>query len=216
MPTYPSVTTNLRGELGGLLRGVSFAVPTDIAPANVLDRHVLHVEPDIVTRQGLAERLVVHFHRLHLRGDVDWRKGHHHTRTEDTGLHSAHRYSPNAWAKRGHCEVAGQRRGAGQNIQAESLKVHRTQDLLLSDRAKGDSLMERISRQRVPRQAEGETEEGGSPLADSGNKSSQDSRIRDRWRVAQPGMALGLLLPSWDSLNPAVPQWLCRCRGIWP
>lgn len=157
MPTFPSAATNLRGELGSLLRRISFAVPTDIASANILDRHILHVEPDIVTRQGLAECLMVHFHRLHLCGDVDWCKGHHHTRPEDTGLHSAHRHSPNAWGKRRYCEMAGQKRGTGQNIQAGSLKVYRAQDLLLSEGVKGDSLREGVSRQ-----AKGKTE-GVSP-----------------------------------------------------
>lgn len=220
MPTFPSATTNLRGELGSLLRRVSFAVPADIAPANILNGHILHIEPDIVTRQGLAKCLMVHFHRLHLCGDVDWRKGHHHTRPEDTGLHSAHRHGPNAWAKRGYCEMAGQRSGAGQNIQAGSLKVYGAQDLFLPEGVKGDNLTEGIRRQGVPRQAEGETE---------GESLPADSRIRGRaekggtsqapppsLRTPPCGvwpnllLALGLLLPSRDSLSPAVALWSCH------
>lgn len=65
--------------------------------------------------------------------------------------------------------MAGQRSGAGQNIQAGSLKVYGAQDLFLSEGVKGDNLTEGIRRQGVPRQAEGETE-GVSPgrLKDEG------------------------------------------------
>ena len=91
-----STATNLGGELGSLLRRIRLAVPADIAPADVFDRHIFHVEADIVTWQGLTECLVVHFHRLHLRGDVYRCKGHHHAGPKNTSLHSAHGHSPNA------------------------------------------------------------------------------------------------------------------------
>lgn len=81
---------HLRRELRRLLRRVGLAVPADVPAADVLHRDVLHVEAHVVTRQSLAQGLVVHLHGFHLSGDVHRGKGDHHARPQDSGLHSAH------------------------------------------------------------------------------------------------------------------------------
>jgi hypothetical protein len=43
---------------------------------------------------------VVHFHRLHLCGDVHRCEGHHHARPKDACLHSAHGDCADACAER--------------------------------------------------------------------------------------------------------------------
>jgi elongation factor 1-alpha len=65
------------------------AVPGDVATADILDGHVLHVEADVVTGGSLGQRLVVHLNRLDLSGHADAGDGHHHTGLEDTGLDTA-------------------------------------------------------------------------------------------------------------------------------
>jgi hypothetical protein len=46
------------------------AVRGDVSSLDILDRDVLDVEANVVSRSGLRERLVVHLHRLNLSGQV--------------------------------------------------------------------------------------------------------------------------------------------------
>ena len=74
----------------GSLRGVILGVPGNHTATNLLHRHVLDVESHVVSGKSLGKRLVMHLHRLHLRGDVGRRDGDHHSRLQDTGLNTAH------------------------------------------------------------------------------------------------------------------------------
>ena len=96
------LSSEVLGTLGWVILGVS----CNIATANVLDRHILDVEPNIVSRKGLWQRLVMHLHRLHLSCNLIGGKGHHHPRFQDTGLHTTHRNSSNTCNTRCTAEVA--------------------------------------------------------------------------------------------------------------
>ncbi|KAK1346880.1 hypothetical protein QTO34_000740 [Cnephaeus nilssonii] len=66
-----------------------------IAMANVFDRHVLDIEAHIVPRKSFTQIFMVHFKRIYFSSNVDWSKGDHHYRFENTSLYSAHRDSTN-------------------------------------------------------------------------------------------------------------------------
>ncbi|OSS23711.1 hypothetical protein BV338_05718 [Pseudomonas syringae pv. actinidiae] len=75
---------------------VVFAVTSNIASSNIFDRHVLYIEAHIVPRKSFTQSFMVHFNRLDFSCYIDWSKGNHHARLENTSLHSAHRDSANA------------------------------------------------------------------------------------------------------------------------
>jgi len=87
---------DLGGESLRFLGWVIFRVRSDVATTDVLDGHVLHVEPDVVTRSGLLQRFVMHLNRLDFGGHHNRRKGDDHTGLDDTGLDSANGHSSNA------------------------------------------------------------------------------------------------------------------------
>jgi len=97
-------STNLTGvveddDLGverrSLLGRVILGVGSDIAAANILDGHVLHVETDIVTRNTFYKLLVVHFDGLDFSGDARGSKCNNHPGLDDTSLDTANRDSAN-------------------------------------------------------------------------------------------------------------------------
>ncbi|KAB0366186.1 hypothetical protein FD754_010342, partial [Muntiacus muntjak] len=49
----------------------------------------------IVPRKGFSQCFMVHFYRLHFGCYIDWSKGDHHARFENTSLHSTHKDSTN-------------------------------------------------------------------------------------------------------------------------
>ncbi|KAL0597752.1 hypothetical protein AAY473_033104 [Plecturocebus cupreus] len=74
---------------------VVLAVTSNVATTNILDRHILDIEAHIVPRKSFTQSFMVHFNRFHFSCNVDWSKGDHHTRFENTSLHSANRNSTN-------------------------------------------------------------------------------------------------------------------------
>jgi len=74
------------GHPGWVVLGVS----ADEATLDLLDGYVLDVESDVVSGEGLRQRLVVHLHRLDLSGDVAWGEEHDHAGLDGTGLNTAH------------------------------------------------------------------------------------------------------------------------------
>jgi len=74
---------------------VSLGVTSDHATLDILDRHVLHVEADVVTWASRLHDLVVHLDGLDLSGQVDRSEGNDHAGLEDTGLDTADWYSAN-------------------------------------------------------------------------------------------------------------------------
>merc|ERR1711971_1281810 len=87
---------DLGGEVldsgGRLVLGVGGNVST----LDVLDRHVLDVESNVVSGKGLSERLVVHLHGLDLSGQLNGGEGHEDSRLQDASLHSAHGHCANS------------------------------------------------------------------------------------------------------------------------
>ncbi|KAJ1069514.1 hypothetical protein K5549_020956, partial [Capra hircus] len=86
---------HLSCEASSLHGWIIFAVTSHIATTDIFDRHVLDIEAHIVPRKGFTQCFMVHFYRLHLRCYVDWSKGDHHARFENTSLHTTHRDSTN-------------------------------------------------------------------------------------------------------------------------
>ncbi|KAB0375538.1 hypothetical protein FD755_012181 [Muntiacus reevesi] len=74
---------------------IIFAVTSHIATTDIFDRHVLDIEAHIVPRKGFTQCFMVHFYRLHFSCYIDWSKGDHHARFENTSLHTTHRDSTN-------------------------------------------------------------------------------------------------------------------------
>lgn len=68
---------------------IVLAVAHHEAAADLLHRHVLDVEADVVAGQGLGQGLVVHLHGLDLGGQVGGREGDNHAGLQDPGLHAA-------------------------------------------------------------------------------------------------------------------------------
>lgn len=81
-------TTYLSTEFSSLLGWVILAVSSNVSTTDILDRHVLHVETNVVTGKGLSECGVVHLHRLDLSGEVSRGKGDDHTGLQTTSLHT--------------------------------------------------------------------------------------------------------------------------------
>jgi hypothetical protein len=71
--------------LGRIILGVSAYVTT----SDFLDRDVLDVEPDIVTRETLNQSFVVHFDGLDFSGDVGRGESDNHTGLDDSGFNTA-------------------------------------------------------------------------------------------------------------------------------
>lgn len=81
--------TNLGVEVVSSLGWVVLAVASHVSTTDFLDGHVLDVEANVVTRDSLRQRLVVHLHRLHLSGQAGGSEGDDHTGLQDTSLHTA-------------------------------------------------------------------------------------------------------------------------------
>jgi len=83
-------------EGAGLLGWVVLGVGADGATADVLDGDVLHVETNVVSWDGLGQRLVVHLDGLDFSGDVLRGEGDDHAWLDDTSLHTSDGDSSNA------------------------------------------------------------------------------------------------------------------------
>merc|ERR1719347_1325085 len=85
-------------DLGGEVRdsggGLVLAVGGDVASLDVLHGDVLDVESNIVSGNGLRQRLVVHLHGLDLSGQHVGGEGDNHARL-DSGLHTTHGHCSN-------------------------------------------------------------------------------------------------------------------------
>lgn len=82
---------DLSVERLGTVWGVVLAVTSNVATADILDRDVLHVETNVVTRVTLLELLVVHLDRLDFSGNHGGSEGNDHTGLEFTRLDTADR-----------------------------------------------------------------------------------------------------------------------------
>merc|ERR1719264_1927246 len=68
---HDDLGSEVRDTSGGLVLGVR----GDIATLDILDRHVLDVEADVVAGNGLGQGLVVHLDGLDLSGEADGGEG---------------------------------------------------------------------------------------------------------------------------------------------
>ena len=87
---------DLSVEGAGLLGWVVLGVGADGATTDVLDGDALHVETNVVSWDGLGQRLVVHLDGLDFSGDVLRGEGDDHAWLDDTSLHTSDGDSSNA------------------------------------------------------------------------------------------------------------------------
>ena len=87
---------HLGGEVGHPGGGLVLAVGGHVASLDVLHGDVLDVEADVISGDGLGQRLVVHLHGLDLGGQLVGGEGDNHAGLDDAGLHSAHGHCANA------------------------------------------------------------------------------------------------------------------------
>lgn len=85
----PVDQTHLSVEALSSLWWVVLAVTSDVSTTDFLDGDVLDVEANVVPGHGFGQRLVVHFHGLHLSGQVGGSEGDDHAGLQDTGLNTA-------------------------------------------------------------------------------------------------------------------------------
>ena len=81
---------HLGGEVGHPSGRLVLAVRGHVTSLDVLHGDVLDVETNIVSGNGLGQRLVVHLHGLDLSGQLVGGEGDDHAGLDDTGLHPAH------------------------------------------------------------------------------------------------------------------------------
>merc|ERR1719325_394905 len=87
---------DLGGEVGNAGGGLVLGVGGDVASLDVLNRHVLDVEANVVARDSLRQRLVVHLDGLDLSGEVDRGEGDNHARLDHSSLHTTDGHCANA------------------------------------------------------------------------------------------------------------------------
>ena len=81
---------DLGGEVSHTSGGLVLGVGGDVSSLDVLDRDVLDVEANVVSRDSLGEGLVVHLHGLDLSGQLVGGEGDDHAGLDDSGLHTTH------------------------------------------------------------------------------------------------------------------------------
>ena len=81
---------DLGGEVSHTSGGLVLGVGGDVSSLDVLDRDVLDVEANVVSRDSLGEGLVVHLHGLDLSGQLVGGEGDDHAGLDDTGLNTTH------------------------------------------------------------------------------------------------------------------------------
>ena len=87
---------DLGGEVGHTGGRLVLGVGGDVASLDVLDRHVLDVEANVVAGDGLRQGLVVHLDGLDLSGEVDRGEGDNHAGLDHSSLHTTDGHCANA------------------------------------------------------------------------------------------------------------------------
>merc|ERR1719150_416555 len=87
---------DLGGEVGDASGRLVLGVGGDVASLDVLDRHVLDVEANVVAGDSLGQRLVVHLDGLDLSGEVDRGEGDNHAGLDHSSLHTTYGHCANA------------------------------------------------------------------------------------------------------------------------
>ena len=79
---------DLGSEVSNTSSGLVLGIRGDIASLDVLHRHVLDVEADVVPGAGLGQRLVGHLDRLDLGGEGDGGEGDDHAGLDHASLNA--------------------------------------------------------------------------------------------------------------------------------
>merc|ERR1719273_1382055 len=87
---------DLGGEVSPSTISPSLCVGGDVASLDILDRHVLDVEANVVARDSLGQGLVVHLNGLDLSGEVDRGEGDNHAGLDHSSLHTTDGHCANA------------------------------------------------------------------------------------------------------------------------
>ncbi|GKV30179.1 hypothetical protein SLEP1_g39024 [Rubroshorea leprosula] len=87
---------DLRGEAGNFLGRIILAVGSKLATFQILNSNILHIEPNIVTRESRLEHFLLHLNRLNFSGETRRTKGHNHTWLKDTSFNTTDWDSSNA------------------------------------------------------------------------------------------------------------------------
>jgi len=87
---------DLSVERFGTLWRIVLLFTSNIATTNFLDRDVLDIEADIITRKTLDELFVVHLNGLDFGCNTSWGKDNNHTGPDDTSFNTADWHSSNA------------------------------------------------------------------------------------------------------------------------
>ena len=87
---------DLGGEVGHTGGRLVLGVGGDVASLDVLDRHVLDVEANVVAGDSLRQGLVVHLDRLDLSGVSHGGEGDDHAGLDHTGLNTTHGHCSNS------------------------------------------------------------------------------------------------------------------------
>ena len=83
-------------EIGSLPGGIIFGVGGDEPSLQVLNRHILDIEANIVAGVGLSERFVVHLYGLDLSGGSGGGEVDEHARLDLASLDTTHGNRSNA------------------------------------------------------------------------------------------------------------------------
>jgi len=75
--------------------GMVLHITGDVSSLDVLDRDILDVEADVVSRNGSEKSSVMHFDGLDFVGDASWGEGDVHAGFQDAGLNTSDRNGPN-------------------------------------------------------------------------------------------------------------------------
>lgn len=80
---------NLGGEVFNFFGGVVLGIRADVTSSDVLDRHGLDIESDVVTGDGFSQGFVMHLDGFDIGNDIDGGKSDVHVGLEDTGFNSS-------------------------------------------------------------------------------------------------------------------------------
>uniref|UniRef100_A0A3Q2XR09 Uncharacterized protein n=1 Tax=Hippocampus comes TaxID=109280 RepID=A0A3Q2XR09_HIPCM len=84
-------------EVIGTLGWVVLAIACNVTTTDLLYRHILDVEADIVAGDGFREGLVVHLHGFDLSGQVGGSKCDDHARFQNASLNTTHGHCSDTW-----------------------------------------------------------------------------------------------------------------------
>merc|ERR1719193_372298 len=86
---------NLSNKSISLLGWIVLRISSNHTTFDILDRDVLDIETNVVTRQSFWHSFMMHFNGFDFSGDVSGGECDNHTRLNDTSFHTSNRYCSN-------------------------------------------------------------------------------------------------------------------------